>query len=172
VTDRPTTTTEPAIDRPAIPPEYGVSKASDFVRWAHVEERLAKDRVYWIVTAGADGRPRARPVDGMYVDGVIYVGGSEETRWIRDLVANPHVSVHLDGVVDVVIIEGEAEVLQGTSDELAQRLAAASNAKFPEYGMTADSFRGPGPVAIRPRKVVAWTDFTKDPTRFRFDDPR
>src|SRR5262245_38934251 len=105
----------------------------------------------------------------MYVDGVIYVGGSEETRWIRDVVENPQVSVHLDGVVDVVIIEGEAEVLQGTSDELAQRLAAASNAKFPEYGMTADSFRGPGPVAIRLRKVVAWTDFTRDPTRFRFD---
>lgn len=35
--------------------------------------------------------------------------------------------------------------------------------------MTAESYRGPGPFAIRPRKVVAWTDFTKDPTRFRFD---
>ena len=36
--------------------------------------------------------------------------------------------------------------------------------------MTAESYRGPGPFAIRPRKVVAWTNFAKDPTRFRFED--
>ena len=35
--------------------------------------------------------------------------------------------------------------------------------------MTAASYKGPGPIAITPRKVIAWTDFTKDPTRFRFD---
>jgi hypothetical protein len=104
----------------------------------------------------------------MYVDGVLYVGGSPETRWVRELAANPHVSVHLDGGQDVVIVDGEAEVLQANSVEFAERLAAASNAKYPEYGMTAASFEGPGPIAIRPRKVVAWTDFMKDPTRFTF----
>jgi hypothetical protein len=35
--------------------------------------------------------------------------------------------------------------------------------------MTADNFRGPGPIAIRPRKVIAWTDFPNDPTRFTFE---
>ena len=47
-------------------------------------------------------------------------------------------------------------------------MAAISNAKYPEYGMTAESYKGPGPIAIRPRKVIAWTDFMKDPTRFTF----
>ena len=84
--------------------------------------------------------------------------------------ANPHVSVHLDGVDDVVIVEGEAELMMGADPELAERLAAASNAKFPEYGMTAESYKGPGPFAIRPRNVVAWTNFATDPTRFRFED--
>ena len=161
---------DPVVDRPQIPAEYGVSTSSeDLVQWGHVERRLTDERVYWVATAGADGQPRVRPLDGIYVDGVIYVGGSPKTQWVRDLTANPKVSVHLDGVADVVIIEGDAELMMGADAELAEKLAAASNAKFPEYKMTADSYRGPGPFAIRPRKVVAWSNFAKDPTRFRFD---
>ena len=71
-----------------------------------------------------------RPLDGLYVDGVLYVGGSPETRWPRP--ANPHVAVHLDDGSDAVILEGEAELLHGVSPELARRLAAASNEKYPE----------------------------------------
>jgi hypothetical protein len=159
----------PTADRPLIPASYGISTTStEFVDWLHVEQRLVTDRVYWIATAGPGGWARVRPVDGLYVDGVIYVGGSPETRWVRDVIANPRVSIHLDGVDDVVIVEGEAEVMSGASDDLAERLAAAAHAKFPEYGMTAASYTGPGTIAIRPRKVVAWTDFGQNPTRFRF----
>jgi len=100
---------------------------------------------------------------------VIYVGGSPQTRWIQELGANPHVSVHLADVNDVLVVEGEAEVLAGVDTELAGRLAAASKAKFPEYGMTSGFYVSNGAIAIRPRKVIAWTDITKDPTRFRFD---
>jgi hypothetical protein len=159
----------PRVDRPAIPEAYGLGKATGFVAWEHVEERLTHDRVYWIATVGPTGRPRVRPVDGLYVEGVVYVGGSPDVRWIQELRRHPQVSVHLEGVDDVVILEGDATVLRANSDELADRLAAASRAKFPEYGMTADNFRGPGPIAIRPRKVIAWTDFPNDPTRFTFE---
>ena len=158
----------PRIDRPEIPAEYGTSKATEHVDWGHVEDRLTADRVYWVATVGPDGRPRVRPIDGLYVDGVIYVGGSHATRWVREVKANAHVSVHLDGLDEVVIVEGDAEVLTGVEDELAGRLAAASNAKFPEYRMTAAFYRSNGAIAIRPRKVIAWTDISKDPTRFRF----
>ena len=158
----------PRIDRPEIPAEYGTSKATEHVEWGRVEDRLSGDRVYWIATVGPGGRPRVRPIDGLYVDGVIYVGGSHATRWVREVKANAHVSVHLDGLDEVVIVEGEAEVLTGVDDELAGRLAAASNAKFPEYRMTVAFYRSNGAIAIRPRKVIAWTDISKDPTRFRF----
>ena len=160
----------PRIDRPRIPAAYGVSKARDHVEWSHVEQRLAGERVYWIATtSGPSGSPRVRPVDGLYLDGLIYVGGSPETRWVRDIAAHARVSVHLDGVDDVVIVEGDAEILTGADDDLAERLAAASNAKFPEYAVTPQTYKSPGTIAIRPRKVIAWTDITKDPTRFRFD---
>jgi general stress protein 26 len=159
---------QPKADRPAIPREYGTPKtAKGLLDWASVEQRLTDARVYWVATSGPGGRPRVRPVDGIYVDGSIYVGGSPKTRWVRDLIDNAQVSVHLDGP-DVVIMEGEAELLERVPRETAERLAAASNAKYPEYGMKPEDYSGPGPFAIRPRKVVAWTNLTKDPTRFRF----
>ena len=158
----------PRVDRPEIPREYGTWKATEHVEWGHVEDRLTADRVYWIATVGQGGRPRVRPIDGVYVDGAVYVGGSPKTRWVRELAANPHVSVHLDGLGEVVVVEGEAEVLAGVDDELAGRLAVASNAKYPEYGMTPEFYSASGAIAITPRKVIAWTEITKDPTRFRF----
>jgi hypothetical protein len=159
----------PRIDRPAIPPEYGITRARRHVEWSHVEDRLARDRVYWVATVGPRGRPRVRPIDGLYLDGVIWVGGSHETRWVRELVANPQVAIHLDGLDDVVIVDGVAEVMGRVEDELAGRLAAASNAKFPEYGMTAAFYVANGAIAVRLRKVVTWTDIADDPTRFTFD---
>ena len=165
-----TAASRPTADRPRIPAEYGVPRTTKgLLDWDHLEQRLAKARVYWIATAGPDGQPRVRPVDGLYVDGVLYVGGSPETRWIRDLLANPQVAIHLDDATDVAILQGVAELLEhGAGPELAVRLAAASTAKYPEYGMTPDSYSGPGPIAIRPRVAFGWTSFPKDVTRFRF----
>ena len=80
------------------------------------------------------------------MDGVLYVGGSPETRWVRDIADNPQVSVHLDGGSDVAILEGEAEILEhGVPRPVAEQLAAMAEAKYPQYGMTADSYAGPGP---------------------------
>src|SRR3954452_7448979 len=111
---------EPRVDRPEIPAEYAIARATGHVEWRHVEERLDAARVYWIATVGSGGRPRVRPVDGMYGDGVIYVGGGLESRWVRDIAANRQVSVHLDTLEgDVVIVEGDAEILQANSDEFA-----------------------------------------------------
>jgi hypothetical protein len=161
----------PTADRPSIPKEYGIPRStSGLLDWSHVDQRLTEATVYWLATSGPGGVPRVRPVDGLWVDGVLYVGGSPATRWARDLEANPRVAVHLDDGTDVAILEGEAELLEhGVGPELAVRLAEISNAKYPQYGMTPESYAGPGPYAIRPRKAFAWTSFPADVTRFRFD---
>jgi nitroimidazol reductase NimA-like FMN-containing flavoprotein (pyridoxamine 5'-phosphate oxidase superfamily) len=160
---------QPRIDRPGIPAAYGAAKATEFVEWSHVEDRLRSDRTFWIATVGPSGRPRVRPIDGVYLDGTLYVGGSAETRWVRELADNSNVSVHLDGTADVVIVEGQAEVLSGVADDLASRLADASNAKYPEYAMTPAFYRRNGAIKVSFRKVITWSDITRDPTRFRFD---
>jgi nitroimidazol reductase NimA-like FMN-containing flavoprotein (pyridoxamine 5'-phosphate oxidase superfamily) len=165
------TRARPIVDRPGIPAEYGVSKSKEgLLDWEHVEKRLAEATAYWVATSGPGGVPRVRPVDGLYLDGVLYVGGSPETRWAKDLTANPNVSIHLDGTTDVVIVQGRAEQMLDAGPELAERLAAESNRKYPQYGVTAADYEGRGPFAVRPRKVIAWTDFATNPTRFRFPE--
>lgn len=157
-------------DRPRMPAEYGIPRSTTgLLDWGHLERRLTDAMVYWLATSGPGGVPRVRPLDGIFVDGTLYVGGSPETRWARDLATNPRVAVHLDDGTDVVILEGEARLLHGVGPALAERLAAASNAKYPQYGMTAESYAGPGPYAITPRVAFGWTSFPKDVTRFRFD---
>ncbi len=99
--------------------------------WSDVERRLMEARVYWIATSGPGGRARVRPVDGIYLDGTLYVGGSPETRWVRDILANPQVAVHLDDGHDVVILEGEARAPEHGVDRLtAERLAQISQEMF------------------------------------------
>jgi hypothetical protein len=162
--------TIPTADRPVIPREYGIPTTIDgLLPWAHVDDRLADATVYWLVTVGPGGAPRVRPLDGLWLDGVLYVGGSPETGWVRDLAANPRVSVHLDGGSDVAILEGAAEILDhGVPRPVAERLAAMSQRKYPQYGMKADSYAGPGPIAIRPAKAFGWTSFPADVTRYTF----
>ena len=69
-------TPTPRIDRPGIPAEYGTSKATEHVEWGRVEERLTRDRVSGSRPWAGRGRPRVRPIDELYLDGVLYVGGS------------------------------------------------------------------------------------------------
>jgi hypothetical protein len=156
------------IDRPDIPAAYGVSDSPERVAWTHVEDRLAAAREYWVATVSTTGVPRVRPVCGLYVDGVLYVSGSPKSRWVADLAINPRVAVHLDGTADVVILDAEASSPTLNSEAFAERLATASNAKYPEFPTTPADYAGPGQIAIRPRKVIAWTDFKTNPTRFTF----
>ena len=165
----PLTARQPKADHPDVPDAYGVSGTTEFVEWAHVEERLRAERIYWVATVDAEGRPRVRPVSGLYLDNAIYLNGSPDARWVDDLAVNPRVSVHLDGPDDIVIVEGDAEVPARIPNGMAVRLAAVSNAKFPDFKRSPGDFGGPGQVAIRPRKVIAWTEFGRNPTRFRFE---
>ena len=126
----------------------------------------AAAKLFWVATATADGRPRVRPVDGTWFEGAIYVGGSPETAWVRDLLANPNVSVHLDSTDGVVIVDGVAE--SGRRDLGRRRGTAGGSARraLPVAAQGRGS-RGAG-LDRDPRTVVAWRDFAKDPTRFRF----
>jgi len=168
-----TPATTPVSERAKVPAEYEVPNHDrGLLAWSDVEPRWLDATVYWLATSGPGGVARVRPVDGIFVDGLLYVGGSPETRWVRDSAANPKVSVHLDGGQDVAILEGDALQLEhGVDEALAERLAAESNRKYPQYGMTAASYTGPGPIVIRPRTGLAWRAFPKDVTRFRFPDP-
>ncbi len=155
--------TPPRVDRPFIAhAEYGVPKhRKGVLEWATVAEMLSAGRNYWICTASPDARPHARPTWGVFVDDTLCFGGGPQTRWSRNLAANPEVSLHLESGDRVVIAEGAVERLTEADDP---RLVAIDDAYEAKYEMR----HGPPIWLLRPRVVLAWTSFPKDMTRFRF----
>lgn len=147
--------------RPRFPDAYGAPTSPDgLLDWQHVATRLEQSQRYWLATSTVDGRPHAVPVDGIWLDTSLYFGGAE-TRWMRNVRANPNVAVHLDSSEDVVTLEGGVEFVDGPV-ALLRRVASASKAKY--------GFGSPRPCwAFTPKIVFAWTNLTKDPTRWLFD---
>lgn len=150
--------------RPTTEESYGVpDDEGGPLPWSFVEERLVTDRTFWISTTRPDGRPHARPVWGVLVDGTFYCGGGERTRWVRNLASNPAVAVHGESGEEVVIVEGAAERVDSETgdDALPERVDDAYEAK---YGVR----HGPPVFAVRPRIALAWREFPRDATRWTF----
>ncbi|MEM7335225.1 MAG: pyridoxamine 5'-phosphate oxidase family protein [Chloroflexota bacterium] len=150
----------PKAERPFPLEGYGIPESEEgMVDWAYVLKRLHESRNYWVCTMHPNGTPHARPVWGVLVEQLLYVGGGPDTRWARNLMAHPQVGVHLEDGDSGVIIEGAATYI--TDDEsIIEKTDAAYMEKYniPH-----------GPVwQIHPHKIFAWQDGIKSMTRWRF----
>jgi general stress protein 26 len=158
---------EPVASRPRFPPEYAAARGrKGMLPWSHVGDRMRDAQHYWICTVSAEGRPDARPVDGVWLHDRLYFGGSPETRWHRNITANPAVCIHLENAMDVVTLQGSAR-LEKIATALARELAQVSNAKY-GYGTKPEEYVEHGVLCFRPRLVLAWTNLGKDPTKWEF----
>jgi hypothetical protein len=106
------------------------------------------------------------PVDGLWVDDLWYFGGSPLAIHQRNLHTNNAIVVHLSDAMQVVIVEGLAN-RRGMATSDARRLAAASKLKY-GYAPPLRTYVS-GVWALEPRRVLAWTNFPQDATRFDFD---
>jgi hypothetical protein len=138
--------------------------------WSHVDERMSASMHYWISTTGPSGAPHARPIDGMWLDGTLYFGGDPESRWKRNLDADPRACVTLENAEQAVILHGRVRTMRPDAD-LAVRLADASNAKY-NMGQTAKDYIGEEVLAFSPRSAFAWKLLYKDATRWRWSKTR
>src|SRR5215204_4536369 len=87
----------PQPDRPWMPDGYGIAKDEDgLLTWDYVTEVLKDALNYWIGTTRPNGSPHARPVWGAWLDDTCYFEGSPDTRWGRNLAANPAIVVHVE----------------------------------------------------------------------------
>jgi hypothetical protein len=156
--------------RAMFPPDYGErgGDGDDLTAWADIEQKLEAAPNYWLTTIRPDGRPHARPVDGVWVDGALVFGGSPDTRWVRHLQQNPALSVHLPSGDDVVILEGDVELVVDPDHPLSAPSRRAQNAKYPQYFPEVPEHR---PFwMFRPSVAYAWTldGFPKGATRWTF----
>lgn len=153
------------IDNPSRPhiPGYGLPKHTDnLLPWSHVGDQMTPARNYWINTASPDGTPHARPVWGVWVDDTFFCGGGPQTRWQRNLIANPKATIHLESGDSVVILEGWMTVHteENTDAAMLSRIDDAYEAKY--------NMRHGTPVwKLHIERAFAWTDFTQNTTRWQ-----
>jgi hypothetical protein len=165
-----------SVTRARFPSEYGARGGSEDVllSWSYVEDRLKAARNYWLGTISPDGRPHARPVDGVWVMGALCFGGSDRTRWVRNLRRNRALSVHLPSESEAIILEGEAEYVTDPADPLGPASMAASREKYPQYfqeGAPLDVSHFEPFWCLRPQVVYAWPlqGFPNRATKWVFD---
>jgi nitroimidazol reductase NimA-like FMN-containing flavoprotein (pyridoxamine 5'-phosphate oxidase superfamily) len=168
-------TTIPQPDRPKMPEGYGIAKDEEgMLSWDYVSEVMTGALNYWISTTRPDGSPHARAVWGAWVDDTCYFEGSPETRWGRNLAANPAIAVQVERGDDAVIVEGTAAEVSGPDPSLMARLSEAMTAKYGDrydYRPSADQWKDGGLFVVHPRVVYAWSvkEFARTPTRWRFE---
>ena len=124
---------QPTTRRATFPPDYGArgGEGDDPAAWAAIEDKLRAAPNYWVTTISPDGRPHARPVDGVWVEGALVFGGSPDTRWVRNLQQNPALSVHLPSGDDVVILEGDVELVMEADHPLSEPSRAGAARQVP-----------------------------------------
>lgn len=164
---------DPKRSRPRFHPGFGVPTDDEgMLTWTWATERLTEALAYWIATVNPDGRPHARPVWGVFVDGELFVeNGPSRTR--RNLERSPAISVHVERGDAVVIVEGVAQPAFALPGPRAEKIAAAFGEKYGEKGYRPepDQYQqeDSGLFRVRPRVVFAWSNFLKDPTRWTFE---
>jgi Pyridoxamine 5'-phosphate oxidase len=162
---------EPKVEQLGLPPGYGNPKRR--LDWDSVRKELEDAPQYWVASTRPDGRPHVVPRDGVWLDDTWYYGGSPDTVHNLNIETNTSVVMHIGDGMKAIIVEGEArhETLDRST---AQRLADASNTKYAHYGMnnTAETYMSSGTLALKARRVLAWTNLPEDATRFLFSKTR
>ena len=162
-------TNEPRLSRPQTPPGYGIAEtitSAPEISWERARERLEGARNYWICSVGT-GRPHAMPVWGLWLEDAFYFSTARDSRKGRNLAANPAVSVHLESGDDVVILEGEIEVLAD-----AEALARFVDAYDVKYQVRPDADDPANAVyVLRPRVAFTWLErnYPDSAARWQFE---
>ena len=126
--------------------------------WSYARGLLEQARYFWLATVSPRQRPYLTPLWGVWIDDALYLDGAPTTRWARNLVANPHVPVHVGDGNEVVIVDGLADDFTA-GPELGDAIVAAWSTK---YGRAMPDPVGDGVFRIRPRVARAWSRETLD----------
>lgn len=164
----------PSRDRPLMPEGYGVPDSGDgLLDWPDVEARLVAAPQYWMATTRPDGRPHVVPRWGVWANGGLWYDGAPTTMHARNLAHSSACTLHLEDGWQAVIIEGTSQPATAPGLDFGARLAAGFGDKYGDRGYRPepDAWEGPGAgglAVFTPIKALAWFDFPKDVTRFRF----
>ena len=127
-----------------------------------IETRLRREWIIWFTTVRADGQPQPVPVWFLWDDGRFLIFSQPRTQKLRNIRANPKVSLHFNSDARgnaVVRFDGVAEIVPDGQP------ATAFPAMIEKYrdgirslGMTPESFAQSYSVQIRvrPTTLLCW----------------
>lgn len=161
----------PRVSRPYIADGYGIPESLDgTLPWSWAEQLLTDAPIYWVASVGPGGRPHVTPIWGVWLDSAFWMEGGSNTRRFRNLAANPAAVVTIERGDDALILDGDAELVTDLPDDLVERLLAAYAKYVKTHGYQAEAENwAAGIWRVRPRKVLAWSSFPADTTRWIFE---
>jgi hypothetical protein len=155
-----------------MPASYGIGRGGsapgELLPWARVNEWLEASRNYWICTTRPDGRPHAKPVWGLWLEGMLLFSTDPNSVTGRNLAAGSPLSAHLESGDQVAILEGDTERVE--DPDLLARFADRYDEK---YGIRVDVANDSTPIiALRPTVILSWEESDYPETATRWSVPR
>lgn len=104
-------------NRPHMP-GYGIRKSkSGLLAWTFISEHMESAHNYWMVSVSPQGRPHTAPVWGLWHEDIFFFSSGKESRKARNWNLNPSATVHLESGDQVVILEGDIEVVDEVKEK-------------------------------------------------------
>jgi PPOX class probable F420-dependent enzyme len=126
-----------------------------------VADLLAWERVARVATVSAEGVPHVVPVCHVLLDGKLYFGSGDDATKVRNLRANPRVTVLVDvysdhwGTLRGVMVQGRARLIERGAP--FRRIRARLYAKYPQYRRQAAIEPADSVVVeVTPVRVFSW----------------
>ena len=156
---------EPTAERPFMP-DYGVPTDLDGVLpWSWAEERLVRNKNYWLVTASAGGRPHSLPLWGIWRcdQGDFVFSCGPRSRKARNIDENPQACVTIDDTVECVSVEGQATELTDPAERSAAIDAYVTKYAEPDGRDQMAGFVGAHRmIVLRPERAFAVIEREED----------
>lgn len=119
----------------------------------HVESRLKKEPVVWLVTAGKDCRPQAVPVWFLW-DGKSFLIYAQPGVKVNHIHSNPKVELHLNEINDdIVRASGQATISATPPAHKNPTFVRKYGPQIKGFGWTPAEFARRYPNVIRVRKL-------------------
>ncbi len=140
--------------RPKLPEKWHVPNDPKlWITWGHANNKLVREKVYWISTASLQGRPHAAPVWGIWKEDKFYFETDPNSAKSRNLSNNQRLVVHVQDGMDTVILEGSAQ-----RENTGERLSQLKKDYVRKYQYTPDWSNEAEQIVFRvePKIVHAW----------------
>lgn len=123
---------------------------SDQADLTHIVERFAKSECSWLSTVRPSGKVHAAPVWHVWHEGRIYVVAMETAVKVRNIQSNPSVYITHPDPLDVIIMEGQAQIVP----DMTESLTPVFLAKY-DWDISADS-EYQAIIEVKPTKIMTW----------------